>query len=494
MLKGKSNLKLGLSEEMIAREMDLKSQINFLEQTIYKSDITKSVQSDNKDETEAQRLIEVKADFTELLNEMRIKHPHYYSIMYGENLGNGAEYSEQLIYQKKRLEDHLIIDYFESDDKIYAQYVKGDKSGVLSVNNNLEFKSAVARFKECLNKKAEIDYQKEAYFIYQQILEPILKSVQTKNIIVIPDGILSYFPFDLLVDEVLEQRTNYANFQYLLRRYNITYQHAGSLVKERIKRTKFNENLVLAFAPEFKAHDFKTAELNENTRSAILELASLPYARKEVEHISTMFKGQFLYEGNASETNFKKLAKDADIIHLATHSIINDQNPMMSQLIFSGDNENDGFLHTFELFDLQLSADLVCISACNSGFGELQKGEGMVSLARGFLYANAKNILMSLWSVPDQSSNNLMNYFYEEVRNDVSYEHAIRNAKLKYLEAADNNLSHPYYWGAFVYVGDVENEKSNWFLWTGLVVFILTLLLLSMKVLTPSAKRTARIH
>src|SRR5690606_28185751 len=122
----------------------------------------------------------------------------------------------------------------------------------------LEFKSAVARFKECLNKKAEIDYQKEAYFIYQQILEPILKSVQTKNIIVIPDGILSYFPFDLLVDEVLEQRTNYANFQYLLRRYNITYQHAGSLVKERIKRTKFNENLVLAFAPEFKAHDFRT--------------------------------------------------------------------------------------------------------------------------------------------------------------------------------------------------------------------------------------------
>src|SRR5690606_21933627 len=101
MLKGKSDLKLGLSEEMIAREMDLKSQINFLEQTIYKSDITKSVQSDNKDETEAQRLIEVKADFTELLNEMRIKHPHYYSIMYGKDLGNGAEYSEQLIYQKK---------------------------------------------------------------------------------------------------------------------------------------------------------------------------------------------------------------------------------------------------------------------------------------------------------------------------------------------------------------------------------------------------------
>lgn len=476
MLKKESNSRLGLPEELIAREMDLKTQINFLEQTIYKSGITRKIQSGNEDEMETQKLIEAKAELTELTAALRTTHPRYYNLMYGQDEKYGTEYFERLVMRNKNLEDYLIIDYFESEDKIYAQYVKGKKSGVLSVPKTPELKASVARFKECLNNKNDVDYQSEAYFIYQQILEPILESVKTKSIVIIPDGILSYFPFDLLVDGVIEERTNYKDFRYLIRTYNISYQHALSLVKEKSKPTLTGNSMLLAFAPDFGMTDITAATLSDNTRNSIGKLGSLPYARKEVEYISGKFDGQFLYDENASETNLKRMAKEADIIHLATHSIINDQNPMMSQLILSADTENDGLLHTYELFDLELNADLICLSACNSGFGELQKGEGMISLARGFLYANAKNILMSLWAVPDRSSSELMNLFYDEVKNDVSYELAIRNAKLEYLQAADNNLSHPYYWGAFVYVGDVEARKANWLSGIGVLILVAALL------------------
>ena len=142
---------------------------------------------------------------------------------------------------------------------------------------------------------------------------------------------------------------------------------------------------------------------------------------------------------------------------------------MNSKLVFSpgADTIEDGLLHTYELYNMKLNAELACLSACNTGFGRINSGEGVVSLAKGFFYAGVPNIMMSLWAVPDQSTSEIMRYFYEELKKGEGKADALRNAKLKYLENADNNLSNPYYWAAFTMIGDnkpvnVESSRNSW--------------------------------
>lgn len=134
--------------------------------------------------------------------------------------------------------------------------------------------------------------------------------------------------------------------------------------------------------------------------------------------------------------------------------------------MISPDSSNDGLLHTYELLSMNLNADLICLSACNSGFGELQRGEGVMSLARGFMYANVPNVLMSLWAVPDKATGDIMQSFYAELKNGRPYEHALHQAKITYLRDADEHLSNPFYWASFVYMGDIpDHNPTNFFWW-----------------------------
>lgn len=200
-------------------------------------------------------------------------------------------------------------------------------------------------------------------------------------------------------------------------------------------------------------------------------------AEKEIKASASIWKGDFYIEKNATEENFKKLAGNAGIIHIASHTIIDDDEPMNSKLVFSpgADTLEDGLLHTYELYNMELHAQLACLSACNTGFGQLKSGEGVVSLAKGFFYAGVPNVMMSLWSVPDISTSEIMTYFYEELKNGAGKADALRNAKLKYLKTSDANTSDPYYWAAFTMIGDNEPlEFNNPFkLWIYAVIFLI---------------------
>ena len=116
---------------------------------------------------------------------------------------------------------------------------------------------------------------------------------------------------------------------------------------------------------------------------------------------------------------------------------------------------------------MSLNAKLACLSACNTGFGQIKSGEGVVSLAKGFFYAGVPNVMMSLWSVPDQSTSEIMTTFYKELKNGVGKADALRNAKLNYLKSADENTSDPYYWAAITLIGDNQplEQKSTYFPW-----------------------------
>jgi CHAT domain-containing protein len=160
---------------------------------------------------------------------------------------------------------------------------------------------------------------------------------------------------------------------------------------------------------------------------------------------------------DASEEIFKQLAVGSHIIHLATHATLDDEDPLKSKLVFSeGNADEDGLLNVYEIYNLDLAARMVVLSACNTGAGKLNRGEGIMSLARAFFYAGVQNLIMTLWTVSDIQSTELMLGFYRQLIAGRSTESALRKAKLEFLEQASPSYQHPQYWAGYILVGNPD--------------------------------------
>jgi len=187
-----------------------------------------------------------------------------------------------------------------------------------------------------------------------------------------------------------------------------------------------------------------------------------------------LIRGQIFKEDEATEENFKANAGDYDILHLAMHTVINDSLPMYSKLVFSQGKKGEGWLDTYEVYNMSLKSRLTVLSACNTGSGRLQKGEGVMSLARAFLYAGCPAIVMTLWSVEDESSANLMIDFYKNLLSGYSKDEALRKAKIKHIRQADPLKAHPYFWLGYVSIGDqraLYHTKTIYFV--GMILILL---------------------
>ena len=197
----------------------------------------------------------------------------------------------------------------------------------------------------------------------------------------------------------------------------------------------------------------------------------------EAESIHNLIPGRLFKGSSATEENFLNNTSDYKIIHLATHAKSNDKLGDYSFIALSKVNDSildKNRLYVGELYNLNLNADMVVLSACETGLGELQKGEGIISLARAFTYAGAKSTINSLWSVNDASTKTLMEYFYQNIKNGKSKDEALRDAKLTYLE--NENYDPPYFWASFIAMGNMEpialsSEFNYWWLLLLPVVF-----------------------
>ncbi|UCE20631.1 MAG: CHAT domain-containing protein [Gemmatimonadota bacterium] len=184
----------------------------------------------------------------------------------------------------------------------------------------------------------------------------------------------------------------------------------------------------------------------------------LPKSEEEIHEITRIMKpSQKFLKGQAKEEFFKQDAEEFEIIHLATHGILEEKQPLYSRIILAQDDDpaEDGFLQTFEIFNMDLKADLVVLSACETGLGELSMGEGLIGLTRAFLYAGVQSVIVSLWSV-EESTSQLMKHFYQNLKDGMNKTEALRQAKIKLIHTREEGLSyaHPFLWAPFVLVGD----------------------------------------
>jgi len=411
--------------------------------------------------------------------------PKYFGLKYN------TEISSIEAIQMHLDKDQTVLSYFIGASKIYAFVINNKEYSTIELKKDVPLEDWISQLQKNIygyhliqNKSIEAQQKiadtivNRSYQLYTKIFLPLLKKKNlSEQIIIIPDGVLGYLPFEVLLRTIPEKSTNFASHDYLLKYYQFSYNYSTTLwmeMKER-KQKKVAGNL-LAIAPEF------TGTKNTKTRS-IKELRSklgaLKFNVSEAKTIQKIIGGKLLIENNATEEKFITEAPFYKIIHLATHGKANDKIGDNSFLAFSAlsDSLENGLLYNRDLYNLQLNADMAVLSACETGIGELQKGEGIISLARGFSYAGAKSIITSLWSANDQSTFQLMESFYENIKNGKSKDEALRKAKLDYLAKADNYYAHPFYWGAFISIGDMSpiklNSSSPYHYYIGILMIIL---------------------
>ena len=338
-----------------------------------------------------------------------------------------------------------------------------------------EFGDNVAELIKAIRIRNKRQFSSRSLNLYEQLLLPIQKNISKKTrLIISPDKQLALLPFETLLTKFFKGN-DFSKAPYLLNKYSISYQYSALTFLEQ---ESVNQNLkdgFLAFAPVFRdgskianatrstlAFVDSSSSSNDDYRSSVLSrnmLVELSESENEVLKISEMSKKNnfvsniFLHE-DATETNVKNEAKqNYKYIHIATHGIYNQKKPKLSGLIFSQNNsaKDDGVLYESESYLLSSNCDLLTLSACETGLGEYVKGEGILSLAKGFYYSGAKNVINSLWRVSDENTKKLMIALYENIFSGKSYSESLRNAKRELI--SKKSTAFPKNWAGFILLG-----------------------------------------
>ena len=333
-------------------------------------------------------------------------------------------------------------------------------------------------------------YIQNSHYLFQQILGPILAKVGTINeLVIIPDAELNYLPFEALIS-TLPSSSNPAfdQLEYILNQYTINYEYSATLWWQYRQKQNNSIQLFAGFAPEYEGTQLLAVRssnaLGLSGRSVAFQ--PLKYNQTEVEELAGALNGKRVLGNAATESAFKAQASNYGILHLAMHAYVNDKNPNYSHLVFAEekDSTEDRFLYAYELYNMQLKANLAVLSACETGGGKLQLGEGVMSLSRAFKYAGVPNIVMSFWKADDFYTKNLMTEFYQFLKSGTPKNKALQEAKKAQIAAAKDNkeAAHPYYWANFVLVGDAApiqfGNPSQWKMWliAGFLLIIMALI------------------
>lgn len=408
--------------------------------------------------------------------------PEYYALKYDSRIIDYEDVRETLKRNEALIEysisDTSLISFLITRDKFIVKNESIDSTFWLTVNDlqaslmNSDFSNSIMQEYTSMLKNSNK--------LYKYLIEPFEDYIEKKQLTIIPDGALAYLPFEILLSKIPDiQKLDYHTLPYLLKSNPINYSYSAALLLNEKAVGRFSRAKLLAFAPKYQNTSILNDKSGKFRRTEFEGLNPLPFSKQEVETIKEITKAKVLIDDEATETEFKELAPHFDILHMAMHTIIDNDSPMYSKLAFTGsemDTLNDGFLNINELYNLQLNAQLAVLSSCNSGSGKLQKGEGIMSIARGFMYAGCPSVVMTLWEVEDKSGSEIMEKFYRYLKKGYSKNLALRNAKLEFLEEANLLKSHPYFWSAYISLGD--NSPVYVAFWPGKIVPVFLIFLL----------------
>ncbi len=430
----------------------------------------------NKNATDFDKsYFDTKQEYDLLVKKLEKDYPNYYKIKYNYQPLTIAEVQTQLIDNQT-----ATLEYFMGDSNLYVIYIDSRKAELFKQPISFKQTSFLNLLRANLTdyesiqndpKQAFLAFTQLSAEVYEIFVSPFIQNIPNDitKLSIVSDGLLNYLPFEVFLQQKIAKDApiSYKNLAFLLKKYEINYAYSLSLLSLNIAQGKkiSHNGKCLAYAPTYD--EKKSANVN------------LPGTAKELEAIKKVYSGTYIAGAEATKAHFLKNASSFGVVHLAMHGIVNFRNPNKSYLAFATvANDSLGLasnLYNYEIMNANLSSALVVLSACETGYGKVIRGEGVLSLARNFMAAGTPSVITTLWQVNDATSSTLMSLFYQNIGNGYGKAAALRHAKLAFLEKTNEVSGHPAFWASFVSIGDPSPLHLSWSWTTWVLIFGLIL-------------------
>lgn len=371
-------------------------------------------------------------------------------------IDNASRLDFDKLYYKLKTDDATLTAYFYGKEKVYIFDLSDSQIQLKSFPNSSASKKTITDYLDYFAESSAISnnlagYKQQSYKLYKLLQ---LEKIKTKKHLILPDGLLCFISFESLLTKT-SASTDFSKLPYLMKEEIIGYATSAEFYINN-KKLDYKNQTVLGVFPVF-----------ENSSRG------LAFSVTELKSIKRLYEGTYLEKKQATYANFLKGIHDHSILHLSTHASSG------SMEIPAAISFYDQEILYGNLYSLNIHPDLVVLSACETGIGKLYRGEGALSIARGFQNAGAENLLFSLWKVNDYTTSVWMEDFYENCKKGGTYFMANHQAKIDFLnnKSVANSKKSPYYWSAFVFYGDIsESSACNyWYLLGGIVIIIFCL-------------------
>jgi len=387
----------------------------------------------------------------QLTNAIRRASPHYAALQYPQPL--------DLKGTQQALDEGTLLLAYWVDNKMSVLFsvTKAELRAHRLPLGERDLRDRIEKFRTAIAQRG--DFRPLARDLYEVLLRPAQARIdKAERLLICPDGPLHTLPFAALVEGQGGKE------RYVVEAKPLHTIASMSVYAEiRRQRSDATSPRLLALGdPFYQPTSDATKQVARDFVTRGGKLTPLPHTRLELQAIQELYGSQAMLRlgRDASETRFKREAAQARIVHFACHGVLDDRDPLGSALALSAEEEadgqpsaEDGFLRAYEILEkVRLNADLVVLSACESGLGAEMKNEGIVGMTRAFQHAGARNVMVSLWEIMDKSTAQLMREFYRQLKAGKRKDDALQQAQVKLLKASP--YRHPYYWAAFVLVGD----------------------------------------
>lgn len=469
--------------DLLQKELDLKKRFKELELTIY--------QAQQEDKTKELKQLQdslfiTRRAYDKLIQSFERDYPKYFQHKHDYY----AEANIQNI-QNQLATDQAVIEFFVGEKTFFVSVISNNEFEIYTTRLPDEFRDVSNKFIKMTRGEGveEEAFSQLSYQLYQFLFEPILKKLNNsiKRLVIIPDDILLHMPFEALLTSnyaIGKNDWNAPDIPYLLRKYAISQVYANSLLfnKKAQKEISKAEKIFGGFGIEY--YDFTkkrdSIQLDSITEKRIS--GRLLHSDDEVLGIQEIYGGDVFVNRAATKQRFMEMGEKYDLLHFATHGFADEKLPLNSALVFAKlPNARDHMLRANEVYGMKFNSSLAYLSACQTNYGPLQKGEGMRSISRAFAYAGCPSLVASLWSITDKSSKEIAIQFYQNLKLGQTKDVALQKAKLNYLgNIVDVNKALPHLWAQTIIIGDAQaitrSGSSNAIMWIvgiGLVLLLL---------------------
>lgn len=468
----------GIPESLLEKEQELEIQLMQAKNTLQKLKDTEGQPVDSLQKA----LFTLEESRDSLIKNLEQNFPQYYRLKYQPNIPTISEVQKDLLE-----EGQAGLIYFLGRKNLFTFCVGPTAITFHKKELPDRFRERVQKYRDLiyapLNSGTDEDFRQTESQLVQEsrfFHDFLLADLQSKEhsaytrLRIIPDGILSLMNFDLLMARAPTQTEGVKDYDFALKKYGISMAYSTGLLQYlyETQSTQAKHPDLLAFQPTYPTLPGQE-EIFAERRAGF---GPLKFSQKEIEGISNWYDMEVLTGDKASEENFYAQARNFPIIHISSHAQVPESNPRAAfvALTSTENAQYDDSLMIEELYAQRLQADMVVLSACETGSGQLAEGEGILSLGRAFTYAGARSLVMSLWEVNDASTADIMTQFYRHLAGGMPKDMALRQAKLDYLATSDKLRSQPYFWAAFVASGEMKPlpyKKSSLLFWLiGLLV------------------------